>query len=134
LFETQNESSILAAGIGVLQDMGYSVDSTEKDAGLVAASKTVDATNGAQVAGMIFIALLGGQPQAIDKEQKIRVSFVTLPSKLDKKGYLARVSFQRIVWNTKGQVTAAETLKDEKLYQEFFDKLSKSVFLEAQKI
>ena len=114
--------------------MGYSVDSTEKDAGLVAASKTVDATNGAQVAGMIFIALLGGQPQAIDKEQKIRVSFVTLPSKLDKKGYLARVSFQRIVWNTKGQVTAAETLKDEKLYQEFFDKLSKSVFLEAQKI
>uniref|UniRef100_UPI0026084682 glycosyltransferase n=1 Tax=uncultured Psychrobacter sp. TaxID=259303 RepID=UPI0026084682 len=52
----------------------------------------------------------------------------------NKNGYLARATFQRIVTNTQGQVTKAETMKTEELYAEFFNKLSKSVFLEAQKI
>ena len=134
VFETKNEVELLSAGISVLQDMGYSVDETEKDAGVVTASKNVDATNGGQVAAAIFVALLGGGNMAIDKEQKIRVSFVTQPSKLERNGYLSRVTFQRIIWNTQGQITKAETLKNEELYSEFFGKLSKSVFLEAYKI
>lgn len=133
-FETKKEVELLSAGISVLQDMGYSVDETEKDAGVVTASKNVDATDGGQVAAAIFVALLGGGAMAIDKEQKIRVSFVTLPSKLDRSGYLARITFQRIIWNTQGQITKAETLKGKELYGQFFDKLSKSVFLEAYKI
>jgi hypothetical protein len=134
VFTTTNEVELLSAGISVLQDMGYSVDETEKNAGVVTASKNVDATDGAQVAAAVFVALLGGGAMPIDKEQKIRVSFVTLPSKLDRNGYLARVTFQRIIWNTRGQITKAETLKNEELYGEFFNKLSKSVFLEAYKI
>lgn len=47
--------------------------------------------------------------------------------------YIVRVTFQRIVRRTDNS-TYAETLKDPELYQEFFDKLSKSVFIEAQKI
>lgn len=135
VFETDNEASLLSAGIAVLQDMGYSVDETEKAAGLVSASKIVDATDSGQIFAAVFVAaLFGGGPASIDKEQKIKVSFVTLPSKLDKKGFLARITFQRIIWNTQGQVTRAETLKDKELYEDFFDKLSKSVFLEAYKI
>ena len=134
VFETENEVGLLSAGISVLQDMGYSIDETEKNAGVVTASKNVDATDGGQVAAAIFLALLGGGNMAIDKEQKIRVSFVTLPSKLQYKGFLARITFQRIIWNTQNQITKAETLKDEELYSEFFGKLSKSVFLEAYKI
>ncbi|MFB1035998.1 MAG: hypothetical protein QMC38_11700 [Sinobacterium sp.] len=134
VFETKNEIELLSAGISVLQDMGYSVDETEKDAGVVTASKNVDATRGGQVAAAIFLSLLGGGNMAIDKEQKIRVSFVTLPSNLNRGGYLARVTFQRIIWDTQGNITTAETLQDEELYGQFFDKLSKSVFLEAYKI
>jgi hypothetical protein len=134
LYETSDETSLLAAGIAVLQDMGYSIDKTEKAVGLIAASKTVDATNGAQIAGSIIIALLGGQPPPVDKTQLIRVSLVTSPSKLDKKGYLARITFQRVVINSRGQVSRVETLTDKNLYNEFFDKLSKSVFLEAEQI
>jgi len=133
-FETSNEVELLSAGVAVLQDMGYSIDETETKSGVVTASKTVDATNNAQIAGAVLLAVLGGGNMSIDSQQQIKVSFVTLPSKNNKNGYLARATFQRIVTNTQGQVTKAETMKTEELYAEFFNKLSKSVFLEAQKI
>ena len=133
-FETNNEAELLSAGIAVLQDMGYSIDETETKSGVITASKTVDATSGAQVAGAILLTLLSGVAAPIDSQQQIRVSFVTVPSKLNNNGYLARATFQRIVTSTQGQVTKAETLNKEELYVEFFNKLSKSVFLEAQKI
>jgi len=133
-FETNNEVELLSAGVAVLQDMGYSIDETETKSGVVTASKTVDATNKAQMAGAVLAALLVGANMSIDSQQQIKVSFVTLPSKNNKNGYLARATFQRIVTNTEGQVTKAETMDNEELYTEFFNKLSKSVFLEAQEI
>lgn len=133
-FETNNEIALLAAGVAVLQDMGYSIDETETKSGVITASKTVDATNKAQMAGAILLVLLGGGNVSIDSQQQIKVSFVTVPSKNNKNGYLARATFQRIVTNTDGQVTKAETMDNEELYTEFFNKLSKSVFLEAQQI
>ena len=133
-FETNNEIALLSAGVAVLQDMGYSIDETETKSGVVTASKTVDATNKAQMAGVILLAVLGGGNVSYDSQQQIKVSFVTLPSKNNKNGYLARATFHRIVTNTEGQVTKAETMDNEELYTEFFNKLSKSVFLEAQEI
>lgn len=134
LFETQDEMALMAAGIGVLQDMGYAIDETEKHVGLITASKNADATSGAQVAGAVLVALLGGGSMPIDKEQKVRVSLVTKPSRENVNAFVARITFQRIVWNTQNQVSRVETIKDEALYGEFFDKLSKSVFLEAHAI
>ncbi len=133
-FETDNELELLSAGVAVLQDMGYSIDETETKSGVITASKTVDATNNAQIAGAVLLAVLGGGNMSIDSQQQIKVSFVTLPSKNNKNGYLARATFQRIVINTQGQETKVETMKTEELYNEFFTKLSKSVFLEAQQI
>lgn len=133
-FQTNDEISLLAAGIGVLQDMGYTVEETEKEIGLITCSKNTDATDAGQVTGAIIVALLGGGAMPIDKEQKIRVSFVTLPSKNDPDVYIARIIFQRLIWNTQNQVTKAETIKDPTIYEGFFEKLSKSVFLEAHQI
>lgn len=133
-FETRNEIELLSAGAAQLQDMGYIIDETEKDVGLITASKDADATNAGQIAAMIAMAVLTGASGPIDKTQKIRVSFVTIPSGIDSGAFYARITFQRIVWNDRGQIARVETISDPLIYQDFFSKLSKSVFLEANQI
>lgn len=139
-FETTNEKEIISASAGVLQDMGFTLDDSETELGLVVASKDRDATNAGQVTlatmSVILSAIGGGVSNAfdyIDKVQKIRASVV---SRLNAEGnkMLVRVTFQRIVWNNIGNVSKMETLNDAELYQGFFSKLSKAVFLEEQKI
>jgi hypothetical protein len=133
-FETKDEVELLSAGAAQLQDMGYLIDETEKNVGLLVASKDADATDGGQVAAMITVAILTGAAPPIDKTQKIRVCFVTIPSRTHPGSYLARITFQRIVWNDRGRIARVETIQDPEIYQDFFSRLSKSVFLEANQI
>lgn len=130
-FDTSDERKILTAAVGLAQDLGYTIESSETSLGVVVGSKDRDATEAGQVVGSIFVALLTGVATPVDKNQKIRISIVTHPTP----GNTAvRVTFQRIVWNTQGQVSQLQFINDPKIYQEFFEKLSKSVFLEAHQI
>ena len=133
-YETIDEAKILSACASLLQDMGFNLDESETNLGVITSSKMRSAVNPAQQVAMVMVAILGGGYMPTDKVQKMRASVVTRP--VGEKGeYIAvRVTFQRIVWNTQNQVTASESLTDPKIYQEFFDKLSKSIFLEAQEI
>ena len=47
---------------------------------------------------------------------------------------VVRVTFQRIIFDTAGQITRAEQSNDPAIYRQFYEKLSKSVFLEAHEI
>jgi hypothetical protein len=94
-------------------------------------SKDRDATEAGQVAGAVMMAVLFGVSTPIDDKQKIRASLVTRP--VGGKTNL-RVTFQRLVWNTHGQVSRSESIEDPKIYQDFYEKLSKAVFLEANQI
>ena len=139
-YETQDEKQIIAACAGVLQDLGFTLDDSETELGLVVASKDRDATDAGQVAAatlsVILSALVGSSSNAfdyIDKTQKIRASVVS-KSSLDGGKILVRVTFQRIIWNNRGNISRMETLKDLELYQGFFERLSKSIFLEAHEI
>jgi hypothetical protein len=69
-----------------------------------------------------------------DDEQLMRASVVTRPIGDTGSRTAVRVTFQRIVWNTEGRVTHAESMTDPAFYQDFFTKLSKSVFLQAHAI
>jgi hypothetical protein len=132
-FDTKTEKELLSAASSVLQDMGYNLDESTPAVGVLVGSKNRDATDTGQVVAAVVLAVMFGSNMPIDKEQKIRASLITRPSETGK-GHLLRVTFQRIVWNTQGAVSKIEPINDALIYQEFFDKLSKSVFLEAQKI
>lgn len=132
-FDTKDEMMILQAIAGLLQDLGFNIDESETRLGIIVASKDRDATDGGQIAMAVIFTLLVGVIPAVDDNQKLRASVVTFPTK-DGGSINVRVTFQRIVWDTKGRVSTAEGLKDPESYKEFFEKLSKSIFLEAHDI
>lgn len=137
-FDTADERAILAATAGVLQDLGFTTEETKASAGLIIGSKDRDAVEAGQVAGQVFFTLLvaamGGRADPVwDANQKIRLSVITKPA-TDRTGIIVRAMFQRVIWNTKNQVSRVETITTPEIYQQFFDRLSQSVFLEAHQI
>jgi hypothetical protein len=74
----------------------------------------------------------------ISKDQTIRVSLVVRPVQATNDSapidsYFVRITFQRLVRRTDNSIITY-TLTDNELYEGFFEKLSKSIFIEAQKI
>ncbi len=133
VYEDVSEAQILSASVGIIQDLGAKITETETDLGLIVGEKMRDATDPGQIVGAIFLALLGSSV-AIDKQQKIKFSLVTTPasSQRESRRWLVRLTIQRIVWNTQNQVSRIEAVKDPDIFQGFFEKLDKSLFLEKQ--
>jgi hypothetical protein len=133
-FDTKNEKELLSAAAAVLQDLGFNLDESAPGVGVLVASKKRDARESGQVVGQIMLGILfGAAAMSIDSEQLIRASLVTKPAE-NGNGYILRITFQRVVWNQNKQVTKIEAINDLETYKGFFDKLGKSVFLEAQNI
>lgn len=131
-FDTKDEKMILSACSALLQDIGFNLDESETELGLIVSSKDRGAVDAGQVTAAVAVAVLFGTPCTYDQKQQIKASVVTAPSLSNKDKMTVRVTFQRVVWNNYGEVVKLERLNDPKMYEGFFDKLSKSVFLEAQ--
>jgi len=134
---------LITACANVLQDLGFNLENSETKLGVITASKERDASNAGEIAGAIVVGVLTtlvGVPVILStsKDQTIRVSLVVRPvldSNSEKLAYshFVRINFQRVVRRTDNRVYY-ETLTDPELYINFYAKVSKSVFLEAQKI
>jgi hypothetical protein len=134
-YKTTDEANLLSASAALLQDMGFNIDESNKELGILTASKMRSAVNARNQTAAILLTVLtaaSGRPvfQPTDKEQKMRAGVVVKPLG-DGHSTIVRVTFQRIVYNTAGQVSTREMLGSDEIYTEFFDKLSKAVFLEA---
>jgi hypothetical protein len=132
-YQTTDEKAVLIASNQLLQDLGFNLEESNRDVGLLVASKDRTAVDGGQVAGQIAAALILGVYVPVDKEQKIRASVVTSPT-TDGASIVVRVTFQRLVWNDAGALYKVERLDDPEMYTEFYQKLSKALFLEAQEV
>ena len=132
-FETQDEAKLLSASAALLQDLGFTITKSVTSLGVITASKDRSAVEAGQVVLAVLLSILAQQSVPYDETQKMRVSVVTRPLE-DSKSTAVRVTFQRIVWNTHKQVSKREQLNDSEIYQEFFSKLSKAVFLEAHQL
>ncbi len=140
-FGTTNEKKILSASAAAFQDMGFTIDESETKLGLIVASKSADATNHmhtALVTTSILLSALSGTTSSanygdLDDIQKMKASLVTHVNKA-KNATFVRVTFQRVVWNNNKQISRVENINDPTLYQNFFEKISKSTFLEDHEI
>lgn len=133
-YNTTSEEKIITTCVNVLQDSGFTIENTEAKLGTILASKEREAVETGQVAGAIIIAVIFGVAVPIDKNQKMFASIVVSPAASEKKATLVRITFSRLVWNDRNAVSKAERLEDPEMYQTFFTKLSKGLFLEAQNI
>jgi hypothetical protein len=137
-FDGISEGDILAASAGVLQDLGFNLDESETELGVLVASKQRSARDARQIATALLLEIIGWEMET-DEKQKIRASLVTRPATDRQAGeddgtHYVRITFQRVVWDSANNVSRIERLDEPALYQGFFDRLSKSVFLEAHKI
>ena len=142
-FDIRDEEKMLAAAVGVLQDMGYVISETAIDLGLITATMDREATTagqralvtGAAVGGAVALGLLFGgnvnmSAPVQDVDQNI---FATLVSTKSGDGFNVRVQFIRRITNTAGE-TRSERITDATVYQEFFNKLAQSLFLTAHNL
>ncbi len=137
-YDAIKEADLISASANVLQDLGFNLENSETKLGVLTASKQRDATNGVEIAGAVVAAVLLGVSTPVSKDQTIRVTLVVRPvndsnGKAIADSNFVRVSFQRVVRRTDNS-EYAETLRDVQLYQDFYERVSKSVFIEAQKI
>jgi hypothetical protein len=128
-YDTRDETLVLRASAALLMDLGFVSSKTEDSLGVLVASKDRTAVEVGQIAVAVVIAAFTGADVPYDERQKMRASVVTHPS--GQKSTVVRVTFQRIVWNSHGQVSRREQLDRPEYYQEFFEKLSKALLLEA---
>ena len=141
-FETKDEVELLSASAAVLQDLGFQVEESVRDVGFLRATKERSAREYGQDIGRLFTFLLslGGFIMPVDLHQKIAATLIARPINLEATRQEVRIIFYRVVWKGDGQADRQyippgqqkmEMLRDPVMYQQFFAKLSKAVFLEA---
>ena len=142
-YSSVDDAAILAASIAVLQDMGYTIEEVEKMLGVLSASKRADATNKMEAFGSLaldsmkcvftlMLACDGKNYGEIDDVQDIRLTLITRPQREIDGEVSVRLTIQRVIWDKRGRLTAQQTITDSRVYEDFFAKLSKAVFLEQE--
>jgi hypothetical protein len=141
-FETRDDAELLSASAAVLQDLGFHVEESVRELGFLRASKERSAREYGQEVGrvLLFILTLGKFLEPVDLHQKIAASLVTRPADAAGTRQEVRITFYRVVWKGDGFADrnaippgdqSMELVRDPVVYQQFFAKLSKAVFLEA---
>ena len=142
-FEVPDEANILQVAVALMQDMEYNFDTIEYELGVLSGSKVVDADSlaqqtGAVVADIVLVTLsvftgtgmsLGGVYGGTDDEIGLRITLVVLPSLESEVQYTARVTIQSELIDKGGRVKKVHMIENPVVYQEIFEKLSKSLFL-----
>ncbi len=106
-FDTSSLSLMMQAALGALQDLGFTIEESQSEAGVIVGSK-----------------IAGGRIRA-------QVSIRPVPNQ---NASIVRVTFQRIVPRPGAMLALGETLDDPLLYQGFFERIAQSAFLTAHEI
>jgi hypothetical protein len=149
MFETADATELLSASAAVLQDLGFQVEESARELGFLRAAKERSAREYGQditrlVVWILTTPLIMGNSLPlmipVDLHQKIAATLVARPINPDATRYEVRITFYRIVWKGEGMGGRdaippggqwMEMIREPRIYQQFFAKLSKAMFLEA---
>lgn len=141
-FETRDSAELLSASAAVLQDLGFHVEESVHELGFLRAGKERSAREYGQEIGRVAVLILsfGKLIIPVDLHQKIAATLVARPVDNGDTRHEVRIMFYRVVWQGDGQSNddyvppggqSMEMVRDPFVYEQFFAKLSKAVFLEA---
>lgn len=145
VFETATDRELLSASAAALQDLGFQIEESVGEVGFLRAAKERSAREYGQYRDRFFVWLLtlGHVLIPIDLHQKVAATIVARPATDDHSRHEVRIIFYRVVWKGDGQADRnyippgeqkMEMIRDQEIYQQFFAKLSKAVFLEPHAI
>jgi hypothetical protein len=145
VFETDNAMELLSASAATLQDLGFQIEESVREVGFLRATKERSAREYGQYIArvLVFVLSLGHALMPVDLHQKIAAALVARPLSEDGTRQEVRIMFYRVVWKGDGQGDSnyippgeqrMEMIRDPVIYQQFFAKLSKAVFLEPHTI
>lgn len=133
-FETHAEERVLAACTAVLQDMGFQIDEASPRLGVLLASKLRDANllrpEARLAATVLSLGILSGL--ALDQPTKIEVGIVTRRVGGAEERVSVRALFRKTPLPPNGPHGVSQTITQPEIYTQFFDRLSKALFLEAR--
>jgi hypothetical protein len=133
--EAPSETDILAATIAVLQDMEFNIERIEKPLGVITASKVSDADSASEKAGLFILDVLCGGScgnlSTAQDDQHITLTMVVLPSLLRRGEFSARITIQRVIYDKMDRIKVLERIDDAEIYQQIFDNLRKSLFIQV---
>lgn len=151
MFETADATELLSASAAVLQDLGFELEESVRELGFLRAAKERSAREYGQDIARFVIwmitspVLMSGRGTVplmipVDLHQKIAATLVARPLDSGVTRHEVRIMFYRVVWKGEGMggnqtfppgEQRMEMIREPKIYQQFFFKLSKAVFLEA---
>ncbi len=145
MFETSDEKELLSASAAALQDLGFQVEESVREVGFLRAAKERSAREYGQYLqqALMLVLSLGKWRGPVDLHQKIAATLIARPLNEDGTRREVRIMFYRVVWKGEGQSDQTyippgeqkmEMIRDPEIYQQFFAKLSKAVFLEPHTI
>ncbi len=134
-----SEIDILTATIALLQDMEFNIERIEKPLGVITASKVTDADSASEKTGLFFLDLLcavgGGSGcdamSTARDDQHITLTMVVLPSLARSGEYTVRITIQRVIYDKMDRIKVLERIDDAETYQQIFDNLRKSLFIQV---
>lgn len=146
VFEVPAEADIMQATVALMQDMEYNFDTIEISLGVLSGSKVVEADSVGKNVGLIaadialgvLSVLTGSMPggslyAGADDEIKLTVTLVVLPSQEKEGYYSARITIRSELIDKMDRVREVLLIENPVVFQEIFEKLSKSLYLEGVK-
>lgn len=127
-FDTSDAKLVMKSMMNVLQDEGFIIKNAVLDLGLLSAEKNVNVENACVVLMKRFLAEKNAR---WDKHQVLEAS-ANVSEFGDKTR--VRMTFQTKTIDNFGCPKEVETISDPVYYQQFFEKVSKGIFLQQENI